>query len=161
MSADTLVGERSFTVRVEPLMEPLLRYFVRRVVPRDDAYDCLSETLVVLWRRWAKCPADPDELRAWSFGVAKRVLANHLRGQNRRARLSAKALDNVDARGEESTIEIEEALTTLNHRDRELVRLIVWDGLGVAEAGSVLGLRPDAARARYSRARAKLREAIA
>jgi DNA-directed RNA polymerase specialized sigma24 family protein len=49
------------------------------------------------------------------------------------------------------------ALASLSARDQELVTLVVWEGLSIAEAGSILGIRPEAARARYSRARRNLR----
>ena len=48
----------------------------------------------------------------------------------------------------------------LPDRDRELVLLVAWEGFGVAEAGVVLGLKPDAARQRYARARARLRQRL-
>lgn len=149
----------AFASQLKPLMEPLLRYFARRVDPRDDAYDCLSETLLVIWRRRASAPANPDELRAWSYGIAKLTLANHTRGQRRRQRLLAKAHEAFTP-PEETFTEETDILAVLAPRDRELVRLIVWDGLGVAEAGQVLGLKPAAARTRYSRARAALRQTL-
>jgi len=52
------------------------------------------------------------------------------------------------------------ALAALGEKDRELVLLVAWEGFGVAEAGAVLGLRPDAARQRYSRARGRLRATL-
>lgn len=56
--------------------------------------------------------------------------------------------------------DLEAALAALSEQDLELVALIVWDGFGVAEAGALLGLRPDAARQRYARARSRLRGAL-
>jgi len=50
------------------------------------------------------------------------------------------------------------ALASLSVRDRELVTLVVWEGLTIAQAAVVLGIKPDAARARYSRARRTLRK---
>jgi DNA-directed RNA polymerase specialized sigma24 family protein len=40
--------------------------------------------------------------------------------------------------------------------DRELIGLVVWEGFTIADAAAIVGLRPDAARARYGRAWAKL-----
>ena len=155
---DAVSERRGFEARITPIASDLLRYFARRVVPTDDAYDCLSETLIVLWRRRASLPATNDELRAWSFGVARKVLANHWRAQQRYGVLIERA-GHPDRRSEDP--DILDALDSLGAQDRELVRLIVWDGFGVAEAGVILGLSAGAARSRYSRARARLRVALA
>lgn len=149
----------SLETRLRELMPALLSYFIRRVTPTEDAADCLSETLVVLWRRQADIPADDDQLRAWSFGIARGVLANQRRSHLRRTRLADRLRDNLpDASTSiDSDPDLQGALASLRERDRELVTLIVWDGFGVAEAGEVLGLSAGAARTRYSRARAELR----
>lgn len=155
----------AFESVVEPLMPDLLRYFARRVSPREDAADCLSETLLVLWRRRSRLPEATDERRAWAFGVARKVLANYQRSGVRRsiaygfavrAQLASPTTPTPSPAAESALV----ALEKLGETDRELIRLVVWDGFGVAEAGRVLGLRAGAARSRYSRARARLRELI-
>ena len=55
----------------------------------------------------------------------------------------------------------EVALKLLSPRDQELVRLVVWEELSVADAGRSLGIRPGTARTRYSRALGRLRDAYA
>jgi RNA polymerase sigma-70 factor, ECF subfamily len=145
---------------VRAIAHELLGYFARRVTPEEDAADCLSETLLVLWRRHDKFPARHEERRAWSYGIARRVLAAHRRAGIRRLAITIRLREELQrepigpASNDDSAIT---ALSSLPERDRELVCLIAWEGLGVAEAGAVLGLRPDAARARYSRARRRLR----
>ncbi|WP_166804585.1 sigma factor-like helix-turn-helix DNA-binding protein [Cryobacterium algoritolerans] len=52
------------------------------------------------------------------------------------------------------------ALAALSPRDQELVTLIVWEGFSITEAATVIGIRADAARARYSRARRSLRACL-
>ncbi len=152
-----------FESMVRDLSEPLVRYFARRVSPADDSYDCLSETLIVLWKHRGNIPTPSEERRAWAFGVARNVLANYKRQQRRRERLLEKSRVAADTGSSESpgdSWDLGDLLASLSQRDAELVRLVVWDGLGVAEAGTVLGLKAAAARARYSRARAKLRSRL-
>jgi RNA polymerase sigma-70 factor (ECF subfamily) len=61
----------------------LMGYAVRRVGdPADDA-DVVAETYLVAWRRLDEVPPG-EETRLWLFGVARRVLANHQRGERRR-----------------------------------------------------------------------------
>lgn len=155
----------AFRDAVRPLMAPLLAYFVRRVTPQEDAADCLSEVLTVLWRRRKELPDTDERIRQWAYGIAKGVLANSIRGKVRRialadrVRLDVKDMTVVDA--PEIELDVIRALDQLSELDRELVRLIVWDGFGVAEAGSLLGLRAENARSRYSRARTRLKELLA
>jgi len=151
-----------FKHAVRELMPELLRYFLRRLEDREDAADALSETLLVLWRQNRHVPADDEGLRRWAFGIARKVLSTARRGKLRRLELSDRlrrelAVDSSATQFTNIDDELRSALEQLSMADRELVLLVAWEGFGVAEAGAVLGLRPDAARARYSRARARLR----
>lgn len=164
MSVETapLPVTTGFEASIAPLMQPLLAYFARRVEPREESADCLSETLVVLWRRRESLPASPDELRAFAFGVAKGVLANHVRGRIRQGALGDRVRDEVRVSAPSVVDEaVADALHSLREKDRELVQLIVWDGFGVAEAGALLGVRAGAARTRYARAKERLRVILA
>lgn len=151
------VGVEEF---IRSVADELLAYFVRRVTPNEDAADCLSETLLVLWRRRDTLPLLEDERRAWSYGIAHNVLAAHRRSGMRRLALTSRLRDELRVwpiapqSNDDAAIT---ALASLSARDQELVTLVVWEGLSIAEAGRVLGIRPEAARARYSRARGKLR----
>ncbi len=161
--ATSTKAEAAFEDCARALTPALMAYFIRRVDPVDDAADCVSETLMVLWRQRDRLPANVDEQRAWSFGVAKRVLANYRRGKVRRVALSEKlraCLVQEPGPGHPLDAEVHAALATLRPKDRELVMLIMWDGFGVAEAGALLGLSATAVRTRYSRARKHLRAII-
>ena len=140
--------------------DELLAYFARRVTPHEDAADCLSETLLVIWRRRSTMPQTDDERRAWSYGVAHNVLAAHRRSGMRRLALTGRLRDELRAwpiAPDSSDDAAIAALASLSPRDQELVTLVVWEGLSIAAAGAVIGIRPEAARARYSRARRSLR----
>lgn len=159
----TRSGRNVFDAVVEPLMPELLRYFARRVLPVADSADCLSETLLALWKHRTRLPDSPDEQRAWAYGIARRVLANHQRKRIRRHKID----DRVRTLLAEQPTELSdvaatalEALSRLSAKNQELIRLIIWDGFGVAEAGAVLGMKPATARSRYARAKAQLREHI-
>lgn len=145
------------------LAPELLRYFVTRLDDREDAADAVADTLLTLWRRSRAIPTDREDARRYAFGVARRVLATTRRGARRRNALA----DRLRSVVREETIddpapdvELRAALAALPAKDRELVLLVAWDGFSVAAAGGILGISPQAARARYSRARAKLRERL-
>lgn len=156
--------DRAFEAAITPIVPLLLRYFTRRVTPTDDAADCTSETLLALWRHRSRLPHSDEGRRAWAYGIARKVLANHHRGRMRRATadhaLRAAAAVPIAPVSDEA-FTAAEALTLLSSRDQELVRLVVWEELSVADAGRTLGIRPGTARTRYSRALGRLREAYA
>ena len=152
--------------RVRTMMPALLRYFLRRVDDREDAADLLSETLLVVWRRIEDVPASDDEMRMWLYGVAGGVLRNARRTLRRRSalaerlRLELHTESAPEAASSDIRIDVQRAIATLARRDRELVRLIHWDGLTVAEAAAALGINASTARTRYARARARLATAL-
>ncbi len=148
---------------VRSIANEILAYFARRVFPGEDAADCLSETLLVLWRRRDRLPSDQSERRAWSYGIAHRVLAAHRRTGARQLTLATRLREELQHRpiAPESTDDVAiTALASLPKRDQELVSLIVWEGFTITQAATVIGIRADAARARYSRARRTLRACI-
>ena len=155
---ESLAGDVEAFIRL--IADELLAYFARRVTPDEDAADCLSETLLVVWQRRDKLPEEHGVRRAWSYGVAHRVLAAHRRHRVRRLALTGRLRDELrvwpiaPVSSDDAAIT---ALASLSARDQELVTLVVWEGLSIAEAGSIIGIRPEAARARYSRARRSLR----
>jgi RNA polymerase sigma-70 factor, ECF subfamily len=119
--------------------------------------------IIAVRRRRRALPGDADGTRAWAFGTAKRVLANHRRGRIRHSTLAdrLRAELAIAPVADGPALEVREALAALAEDDRELVILIAWDGFGVAEAGAVLGLKLDASRVRCYRARMRLRDMLA
>lgn len=146
-----------FEAVAEEVFEPLQRYLHRRA-PSDDAADLLSEVLMVVWRRLDDIPTDP---LPWSYGVARRILANHHRSRRRHLRLVERleSAATVDAQptGAADT-GLEEALAALTEIDREVLRLWAWEQLEPREIAQVLDTSPNAAALRLSRARRKLAE---
>ncbi|GAB3432476.1 RNA polymerase sigma factor [Flindersiella endophytica] len=138
----------------------LLAYLLRRTTTTDDAADVLAETFLTAWRRLDQVPAG-DEARPWLYGVARRVLANHRRGENRRAALTVKlrgelaasAQDSPSLMAEAASSRAGEAFRQLPERDREVLALTAWEGLTPAEIAVVLDCSRNAVRIRLHRAR--------
>ncbi|GAA1567620.1 RNA polymerase sigma factor [Kribbella sancticallisti] len=143
----------------------LLGYALRRVGSPDDAADIVAETMLVAWRRIDEVPAD-DTARLYLYGVARRVLANHRRGQVRRDKLAERLRSQLAevtpdlASLADSTAVIQDGLAQLSDDDRELILLTAWDGLDPREAAVVLGVPSRTVRTRLHRARARLRKAV-
>ena len=67
----------------------VMAYFMRRIPDEADALDATEDVFLVAWRKLEQVPED-DAALPWLYGVARRVLANHLRGRARFARLRRK-----------------------------------------------------------------------
>jgi len=142
----------------------LLAFFQRRIGP-DDAPDLLGETMVVAWRRVDDLPGDPEQARMWLFGIARNTLLNHARRERRRWALADRirvnsTTDNV-APGADDGAEIRDAIARLDIDHRELVQLVHWERMTIAQAAGVLGVSDSTARTRYARAKEELRAALA
>jgi RNA polymerase sigma-70 factor (ECF subfamily) len=141
--------------------DPVLRYLVRRSGLREDAADLLAETFLIAWRRVDELPP-ADQTLPWLYGVARRVLANHRRGESRRLSLADKLRDDLStAAPAEPTNnpELEQAAAAfrkLSDSDRELLSLVAWEGLDTTELATTLGCSKNAAGVRLHRARRRL-----
>jgi RNA polymerase sigma-70 factor (ECF subfamily) len=136
--------------------EPLQRY-VRRRGGGPDTDDIVAEVLTVLWRRLDDVPGEAEV--AWSFGVARRCMANQRRAGARREALEQRIASNLltPATSDE---QLDAALAQLNPDQRELLRLWAWDGLAPREIAVVLGISANAASIRLHRAKRELADLL-
>jgi RNA polymerase sigma-70 factor (ECF subfamily) len=145
----------------------ILSYALRRVGSLDDAADLVAETFMVAWRRRTEMPP-ADEARLWLYGVARLVLANHHRGEQRRHQLGEKLrlelrehLGTHDPTGDLVEVRaVREVMAGLERADREVLELAVWEQLAPREIAVALGLSSQVVRARLSRARTRMRSLI-
>lgn len=146
------------------VFEPLQRYLGRRAT-HADAEDALSEVMMTAWRRLDEVPE--GAALPWSYGVARRVLANQRRASRRQLRLVGRLEGDPsqhrfepDPADEGLDPELEAALLSLKEDDRELIRLWAWERLEPREIAPVLGVSVNAATIRLSRARKRMTAAL-
>lgn len=141
----------------------LLAYLQRRA-GLDEAPDLLGETMVIAWRRVGELPEDPEQARMWLFGIARKTLLNHARGERRRWALADRIRGNpvtkVVAPAADQGADVRDAIARLDVDLGELVRLVHWERLTLAEAAGLLGIPDSTARTRYARAKEQLRAAL-
>ena len=103
--------------------------------------------------------------RAWIFGIARNAALDELRRRGRQAELSSEPLDPESPtsfdEGERSELRLilSEALGRLEARERELIALKFFAGLGNGEIARLLGTSESNAGTKLHRAVTKLREA--
>lgn len=145
--------------------DAVLGFAVRRTDRPEDAADVAADTFVVAWRRLAHVPTG-EGARPWLYGVARRVLANHRRGDGRRAALGARLRHQLSAALADVAddvchrADVTAAMARLSGRDEEILQLHLWEGLASREIAEVLGLPGAVVRPRLSRAKARLRQVL-
>lgn len=151
------------TRTLESSASALLAYLERRV-GADDAPDLLGETMVIAWRRVRELPNDDERARMWLFGIARGTLLNHTRGQRRRwalaDRIRLQVRESATAPPADEGAEVRDAIDRLDPDLAELVRLVHWEGLSLADAAELIGIPASTARGRYQRAKEQLRAAL-
>jgi RNA polymerase sigma factor (sigma-70 family) len=118
------------------------------------------------YRKRKKFDPRRGEPRAWLFGIARNAALDELRRRGRQAELAAEPADldspSVDSGAENSErrLALRAGLAQLDPRERELIALKFFAGLGNAEIASVLEISESNAGTRLHRAVTKLREAL-
>lgn len=139
-------------------------YVHRRLAgPEAEVHDVVAEVLAILWRCLDELPAAPED-RLWLYGVARRCVLRARRSGLRRWRLQARLSDEARARlalnghaGDSRSVLVRAAIERLRPIDREVLRLVLWEGRTHAEAASALGCSVNAVGLRLHKARRRLR----
>lgn len=154
-----------FEQHVHLVYEPLQRYLHRRADP-STVDDVLADTLLVMWRRLDDVP-DGDSVLAWSYGVARRCLANSRRSAHRRDRLVERIahdpstpMTTAVVAADERDVLLDDALARLSDADRELVHLWAWEGLAPREIAVVVDSTANAISIRLHRLRRRLADEL-
>ena len=145
----------------------VLGYCARRT-SREEANDAASEVFVVALRRIDDVPEGEAAL-PWLYTVARNVLKNTSRSGRRRLRLTAKLSTTHDRSvpGPEPQVvrnseheELLGALAKLPDKDREILRLVEWEGLTREQVADMFFVSRAAIDQRISRSYRKLARAM-
>ena len=129
---------------------PAVRAFVRRRAPESMVEDVVADVFVVCLRRIDDVPRNA---LPWLYGVARRTLAN-ARRKHRELLVAAPEVSYEPEPVGDS--QLAAAFAALSDADREILRLVAWEGLPLRSAARVLECSPVAARVRYHRAKSRL-----
>jgi len=132
-----------------------VRAYVRRRAPETVVEDVVSDTFVVCLQKIDRVPTEP---LPWLYAVARKTLANERRKRARVAQGHDVAVAESEPVGDGA---LAAAFNALSERDREVLRLVAWEGLSLSDAATVLGCSAVACRVRYHRARSRLASNLA
>jgi RNA polymerase sigma-70 factor (ECF subfamily) len=153
-----------FTELVRAHHRQVLAYARRRLGDWPAAEDLAAETFAVAWRRLRDVPAEP---LPWLYRVAHGLLRNEYRRAAHRRAAERRAVEDHDDRARDPGVQVVEAdlvvraLSGLAEPDRELLMLVGWEGLSVAEAARALAVPAAVVSVRLHRARRRLARRLA
>ncbi len=168
--AASLISPDRFAEIFDRHFQTIHRYLARRsrVAVADDLS---SQTFLVAFRRRASFRSEGDTALPWLYGIASRLLLNHLRAErsSRQVLQRLRATQDVqtpsaDARsggpGDERLALVAVALQTLSDEQREILLLHAWAELTYEEIAEGLAIPVGTVRSRLARARAQLRAVV-
>lgn len=150
-----------FTALYESSYGAIHAYAARRL-GELVADEIAAETFLVAWRRLDVVPTEP---LPWLYGVARNVVARHQTASGRRrsteAALAQERADPLPDPHEAGDPSLWDAWQRLRPDDREVLSLIAWEELTVADAARVLGCPAPVFSVRLHRARRRLERLLA
>lgn len=150
--------------------EPVWQY-ARRVAGSPDAADDVAQDVWMRIVRGLPRLKEPARIRAWIFGIARRVLMDRFRRQYAApvaVELDVDHLEDPDegAAEEQRALEADltrmhEALSELPMTEREVLALFYLQELSLADLAEVLSVPVGTVKSRLHRARQRLRTRMA
>jgi len=172
MESDADLIGRSLTGDGEAFMEVICRHeaavgaYLARRAGREAAEDLLGEVWIAAFESRGAYDRSFAVARPWLFGVALNRLRRYWRSRPAEDLLPdmttlADGWDPwpaVDSRVDTQTV-LRAALAKLRPEEREVLTLVAWEDLTVADAARTLGMPPGTARRLLHQARLALRNA--
>ena len=133
--------------------QKLLLGFVQTLLPSlHDAEEVLQETSIILWKKWPQYDRNRDFVN-WACGIARYEVFRFLRKKKRPLHLSEAVLNQIadmasaqaslDSDDRECMDALEQCVSILKQKDRELLTMRYRKDTPVAEISTKIGLAPS------------------
>ncbi len=144
--------------------EPLWKYLRRLTGDEDAAAEAVQDAWLRILRGMPRL-RDASRLRAWIFGIARRVVMDRLR--EKYAEPARVSTDDVDLAAEDDAVDLREELALLQEElarlpvpEREVLVLFYLEELTLLEIAEVAGIPAGTVKSRLFRARRALRDQL-
>jgi RNA polymerase sigma factor (sigma-70 family) len=149
-------------------VEAVQRFVARRVSDPHLAADLTADVFLAAVDSAGTYDPSRGPVRAWLYGVGRNAVAAEARRRARELRtvrriegrrlVDGAALARLEERldAERASRRLHRAIAELPEDDRALLELVSLDGLSIADAARVLGVKPATARVRLHRSRARV-----
>lgn len=160
------LGERdAYDALISRWHEPVWRYLRRLTNSDDAAADLTQDTWLKVLRGIANL-REPASLRAWLFGIARRVAMDRLRRQYARPVADDAAIEEIPAQVADADLEsdlaaLEAGMDSLPWREREALALFYLRELTIEQIAALLDVPAGTVKSRLFRARGLLRKQLA
>ena len=157
------LGDRdAFDALISRWHQPIWRYLRRLAGSDDAAADLAQETWVKVLRGIAKL-REPASLRAWLFGIARRVAMDRLRHQYARAVVDPAVIEEIPAQIADMDLEfdlgaLEIGMASLPLTERDAVALFYLREFTIEQIAVLLDVPAGTVKSRLFRARNLLRK---
>jgi RNA polymerase sigma-70 factor (ECF subfamily) len=161
-----LLGEPAAFDELIDRWHPGVWRYARRMAGSDDAADDAVQDVWLRVVRGLPRLDDPGRIRAWIFGIARRVLMDRLRARYATPAMADVELDTLEQTATEDDdlqtrlAEVELALATLPVIERDVLALFYLEELSLAEVAAVVGVPVGTVKSRLFRARQLLRAVV-
>jgi RNA polymerase sigma-70 factor, ECF subfamily len=152
---------------VEHFLPRVRVMMLARTRDADVARDLTQDTLVAVLQAARRGQIrEPERIAAFVHGVARNLANNHARGVRAQAEAPLEALPaepfvEDDHERRERQALLVQGLEAIGEADRHILQLTLVDGMKPGEIAEQLGLTSEVVRARKSRARRRVVEALA
>ena len=158
--------QREFVAIYDEHVWRVYGFFAYRVRSRQDAEDLTQLTFERALRAWARYDERRAGVGTWLIAIARNLLIDHLRAAapSRQQVLTEPDLETLAARPDEHSIgldpDLEQALTELTARERELIALRFGGDLAGPEIAELTGLTLANVQQILSRALRRMRTSL-
>ena len=161
------LGEsQAFRELVSEFERPLAYFVTKMIGDQDAAWDVLQLVWIRSFRQ-IKRLQNPEQLRAWLYGIAHGLSVDHLRKRDSLRRIEREYAEEhpeeIDDKATFTTEEIaavHQALDQLDLRLREVLTLYFMEELSIAEVAGIVGVPEGTVKSRLFHARQALRERL-
>lgn len=159
----TALDYGDFVDEVETLLPNMRRYARALTRNPDDADDLVQDALVSALAKWRQFHRGTN-LRAWLFRIIRNAHCDRFRSRQRQATVPLYEDQEFPTEGNQEHYvqcgEVARAFARLPTRSREVISLVVFEGMRYEQAAEILGVRVGTVRSRLSRARSMLSDAL-
>jgi RNA polymerase sigma-70 factor (ECF subfamily) len=169
-AADPRPAPEGFAEVYERYFADIYRYIAGRL-GRNVADDIAADTFVIALRKHSDFDPGRGPVRAWLYGIATNLVAQHRRAEKRRYQALARAGAQELTAGHDSNVapwagpeamqpRLARALARLSREERDVLLLVALVDLSYQEISQALGIPDGTVGSRLNRARRKIRAAL-
>jgi RNA polymerase sigma factor (sigma-70 family) len=136
---------------------PRIAAFIARRVDRSLVEDLCSDVFEIAYRKRNQAPQETDREFGWLCQIAQNLINNHRRREVTSKKLVVALSVPTSSPSAESLVvqdlHLRECWNQLKPKQQQILAMVAFDEMSIKDVAMVLGIKPNAATVRLSRAR--------